>query len=139
MKKREFLSQGGALASGVVAGPWLAGSARAHLEAAGQVDADLRPAASELSTWRALQGERFDVSSPLGRTVSLRLVEVDAPRQAHADVEQFRLMFEGPRHLPLPEGLHELEGGNHRRVVLHLQPVRNADGMRYHAHFSLLA
>lgn len=141
MNKREFLAQGGALASGALSAPWLTGSAQAQPDAATPTPehtAELS-AGTELSTWRSRLGERFEVSSPLGRNVSLRLSEVAPLGRAHAEVEQFRLSFEGPRHLPLGEGLHALRGADNALVHLHLQPVRAADGLRYQAHFSLIA
>ena len=142
MKKRQFLAQGGALASGVVAGPWLAASAQAQADrAAAPMPTSTHLDDSALRAWQARLDERFAVVSLLGREVVLRLAEVDALTQAGDEigVEQFRLSFEGPRHLPLAEGLHTLQAANGAQAHLHLQPVRSAAGLRYLAHFSLLA
>lgn len=140
MKKREFLNQGGVLASGVMAGPWLAGSARAQADVAAKTPHDGTQApGTGLSAWQARLGEHFEARTPLGRSVTLHLAEVASPPQAHPGVEQFCLSFEGPRHLPLGEGLHALQGATDSHIAVHLQPVRSAEGLRYLAHFSLLA
>lgn len=139
MKKRQFLAQGGALASGVMTGPWLATSAHAQADLTPTAPADARLEGSGLLAWQARQGERFEVLSALGRKVVLRLAEVNTLPLADARVEQFRLSFEGPRHLPLREGLHALQGANGTLAHLHLQPVRSATGLSYQVHFSLLA
>lgn len=130
MNKREFLAQGGVVATGVVSASWVPSAAKAQ--------AAEHPGETELSAWQARLGQPFGARSPLGRHVQLRLVEVTPLARPHAKVEQFCLNFEGPRHLPLGEGLHALQGADNTLVHLHLQPVRSADGLRYQAHFSLL-
>lgn len=130
MNKRDFLTQGSVMATGVVSASWLPSAAKAQAAA--------HPGEADLSAWQARLGQPFEARSPLGRHVPLRLVEVTPLTRPHTKVEQFCLNFEGPRHLPLGEGLHALQGADNTVVHLHLQPVRSADGLRYQAHFSLL-
>lgn len=142
MKKREFLTQGGVLASGMLASPWVSASAPAS-STAHTPSPPASPSEAQspqgLGAWQARLGERFETLSTLGRDVTLQLVEALPLEGADSDVEQFRLSFMGPRHLPLGEGLHTLRAQRGDAISLHLQPVRTADGLRYLAHFSLLS
>lgn len=142
MKKRQFLAQGGALASGVVTSPWLSTSARANSATdtpPEHMQASVANPGDGMGAWQSRLGEHFDAISTLGRDVSLQLAEVLPQASADSGVEQFRLSFVGPRHLPLQEGLHTLHAPQGNAISLHLQPVRTANGLRYVAHFSLLS
>ena len=139
MKKREFLARGGVglLGTAPLLAQARAGSGRdAHSgEAPGPSDA--------LRQWQSRCGQPFEAHTALGRKTQLVVVSVQAARtglaQPTSDTRQFRVEFAGPRHLPLAEGLHVLRHAREGDVALHLQPVRTADGLRYLAHFNLLA
>src|SRR3989344_3132678 len=120
MKKREFLTQGSVLASGMLASPWVSASAPASSTAhtpSPPASPSEAQAPQGLGAWQARLGERYETLSTLGRDVTLQLAEV----------------------LPLGEGLHTLRAQRGDAISLHLQPVRTADGQRYLAHFSLLS
>lgn len=136
MKKREFLTRGGAAASAVMSSPWL-GSAAQAAHAANTAKA--LPHTQSLDAWQTRLGTCFEAQTPLGRVVSLRLAEVTDQGADQGKVEQFSLSFEGPRHLPLSEGTHTLHSQHGETFSLHLQPLRAETGLRYQAHFSLLA
>ncbi|MBH1987334.1 MAG: hypothetical protein I8H76_08445 [Burkholderiales bacterium] len=144
MNKREFLSRGGV---GVLASSsafTLAGMAQSQAHTPHQ-DATNATRNSAFDSWRERTGETFETHTALGRSVTLTLASVSAlsakggASQTSPGLSQFDLAFEGARHLPLQEGLHTLVSANHGPLALHLQPHRQGDGMRYIAHFSLLA
>lgn len=144
MNKREFLSRGGA---GV-----LASSSAFALAGVAPSPAHARhdPAAGPtrghtFESWRDRTGETFEAHTALGRSVTLTLTRVSqSDRKPGASpsspgLSQFDLVFTGARHLPLQEGLQTLQSASHGPVALHLLPHRQGGGMRYVAHFSLLA
>jgi hypothetical protein len=88
-----------------------------------------------------LVGEHFEGLTALGRPVPLVLHKVQAVPFANADarLDQFTVSFEGPRHLPLPAGLHTLQHPGMGSVSVYLEPVDRGERLTYAAHFSLMA
>lgn len=96
MKKREFLTQGGVLASGMLASPWVSASAPASSTAhtpSPPASPSEAQAPQGLGAWQARLGERYKTLSTLGRDVTLQLAEVLPLEGADSGVEQFRLSF----------------------------------------------
>lgn len=149
MKKREFLARSGVGLLGAApllaqarTQPAEAASSRAGTNGSAHGGGALGPS-DALRQWQSRCGQSFEAHTALGRKTQLVVVSVQATRtglaQPPSGTSQFRVEFAGPRHLPLAEGLHVLRHASEGDVALHLQPVRTADGLRYLAHFNLLA
>jgi hypothetical protein len=85
----------------------------------------------------ALLGDGFTISNDHGRAV-LQLIQVDDGPPSVV-TEQFTLLFRGPRHSPLADGMYLLTHHSAGSTTLFLQPVGYDHGhLYYDAVFNLL-
>lgn len=138
MNKRDFILQGGTtlLGSSTMGSTWAMRTTPSSPQ-----DTALATSGSARSHWLAMVGQHFHGLTNMGRPVTLTLQAVHDHTSGHAanSLEQFTVIFRGPRSLPLKPGLHELTHPEAGTVHLYLEPVPLGEQFGYNAHFSLLS